>query len=103
SSAGAAVAGVPHSGGDREAGSEHMGDAAAAPAEEAAAPSSVPPETAKGQVSYEELPKTQQVIARRMSESKATAPHFYLRASVDMSEAVEGRRMVKARALPGDV
>jgi pyruvate dehydrogenase E2 component (dihydrolipoamide acetyltransferase) len=60
-------------------------------------------ETAKGHTSYEELSKTQQVIARRMSESKATAPHFYLRASVDMSEAVEGREMVKARALPGDV
>ncbi len=61
------------------------------------------PETAKGQVSYEELSKTQQVIARRMSESKATAPHFYLRTTVDMSEAVAGREMVKARALPGDV
>ncbi len=60
-------------------------------------------ETAKGQVSYEELSKTQQVISRRMSESKATAPHFYLRATVDMSEAVAGREMVKARALPGDV
>jgi pyruvate dehydrogenase E2 component (dihydrolipoamide acetyltransferase) len=60
-------------------------------------------ETAKGQTSYEELSKTQQVIARRMAESKATAPHFYLRASVDMSEAVAGRGQVKARALPGDV
>jgi pyruvate dehydrogenase E2 component (dihydrolipoamide acetyltransferase) len=60
-------------------------------------------ETAKGQVAYEELSKTQQVIARRMAESKATAPHFYLRASVDMSEAVAGRGQVKARALPGDV
>jgi pyruvate dehydrogenase E2 component (dihydrolipoyllysine-residue acetyltransferase) len=60
-------------------------------------------ETAKGQTTYEELSKTQQVIARRMSESKATAPHFYLRATVDMSEAVAGREMVKARALPGDV
>jgi pyruvate dehydrogenase E2 component (dihydrolipoyllysine-residue acetyltransferase) len=111
SSAGDAVAGVPNSGGDREAGSEHMGEAAAAgPAVETPPPSAVPsqtpgpsPETAKGQVTYEDLSKTQQVIARRMAESKATAPHFYLRASVDMSEAVEGREMVKARALPGDV
>lgn len=78
-----------------------MGEpAAAGPAEEAPGPSA---ETAKGQVSYEDLSKVQQVIARRMSESKATAPHFYLRASVDMSEAVAGRDMVKARALPGDV
>jgi pyruvate dehydrogenase E2 component (dihydrolipoamide acetyltransferase) len=73
---------------------------AAGPAAEAPGPS---PETAKGQVSYEGLSKTQQVIARRMAESKATAPHFYLRATVDMSEAVAGREMVKARALPGDV
>jgi pyruvate dehydrogenase E2 component (dihydrolipoyllysine-residue acetyltransferase) len=60
-------------------------------------------ETAKGQVTYEDLSKTQQVIARRMAESKATAPHFYLRVAVDMSEAVAGREQVKARALPGDV
>ena len=38
-----------------------------------------------------------------MSESKATAPHFYLRATVDMSEAVAGRAQVKARAVAGDV
>jgi pyruvate dehydrogenase E2 component (dihydrolipoamide acetyltransferase) len=88
-----------------------MGEAAAAgPAVETPRPSTVPtetpgpsPETAKGQVSYEDLSKTQQLIARRMAESKATAPHFYLRVSVDMSEAVAGREMVKARALPGDV
>jgi pyruvate dehydrogenase E2 component (dihydrolipoamide acetyltransferase) len=83
---------------------------ASGPAVETPGPSTVPQETpspaaetAKGQVSYEDLSKTQQVIARRMAESKATAPHFYLRASVDMSEAVAGREMVKARALPGDV
>ena len=93
SRAGGAAAGVPHSGGAREAGSEHMGEAAAAgPAAEGS------PETAKGQATYEELSKTQQVIARRMSESKATAPHFYLRASVDMSQAVEGRGKLKALA-----
>ena len=103
SSAGDAVAGVPHSGGAGEAGSEHMGEAAAAgPTAEAPQPSASP-ETAKGQTTYEDLSKTQQVIARRMSESKATAPHFYLRATVDMSEAVAGRKQVKARALPGDV
>ncbi len=61
------------------------------------------PETAKGQVTYEDLSKLQSTIARRMAESKATAPHFYLRAVVDMSEAVAGRNQVKARAMPGDV
>ena len=77
--------------------------AAAGPADQGPGPSSEPTETAKGQVAYEELSKTQQVIARRMAESKATAPHFYLRATVDMSEAVAGRTQVKARAMPGDV
>jgi pyruvate dehydrogenase E2 component (dihydrolipoamide acetyltransferase) len=59
-------------------------------------------ETAKGKTSYEDLTKTQQVIARRMSESKATAPHFYLRASVDMSRAVAGRTLLKEAAGEGD-
>jgi pyruvate dehydrogenase E2 component (dihydrolipoamide acetyltransferase) len=78
-----------------------VGEAGSEPA--TAHPPEPPTETAKGQVTYEDLSKTQQVIARRMAESKATAPHFYLRASVDMSEAVAGREQVKARALPGDV
>jgi len=59
-------------------------------------------ETAKGTVDYEDLSKTQQVIARRMSESKATAPHFYLEAEVDMSRLVEARRQLKARAGEGE-
>jgi pyruvate dehydrogenase E2 component (dihydrolipoamide acetyltransferase) len=75
--------------------------AAAEPQAQAAEASGA--ETAKGKTSYEDLTKTQQVIARRMSESKATAPHFYLRASVDMSRAVEGRALVKSSAGEGDV
>jgi pyruvate dehydrogenase E2 component (dihydrolipoamide acetyltransferase) len=77
--------------------------AAARPAAEAPRPSAEHAETAKGQVSYEDLSKTQQVIARRMAESKATAPHFYLRASVDMSRAVAGRALLKESAAEGDV
>jgi pyruvate dehydrogenase E2 component (dihydrolipoamide acetyltransferase) len=38
-----------------------------------------------------------------MAESKATAPHFYLRAEVDMTRAVEARARVKAAAGEGDV
>jgi pyruvate dehydrogenase E2 component (dihydrolipoyllysine-residue acetyltransferase) len=60
------------------------------------------PETAKGTVEYEDLSKTQQVIARRMAESKATAPHFYLEAEVDMSRLVEARRQLKERAGEGE-
>jgi pyruvate dehydrogenase E2 component (dihydrolipoamide acetyltransferase) len=61
------------------------------------------PETAKGTVSYEEPTKLQATVARRMAESKATAPHFYLRATVDMSRAVEGRALVKQAAGEGEV
>jgi pyruvate dehydrogenase E2 component (dihydrolipoamide acetyltransferase) len=61
------------------------------------------PETAKGEVETIELTKVQQTIARRMAESKATAPHFYLEAEVDMSRAVEGRGRIKAAAKDGDV
>jgi pyruvate dehydrogenase E2 component (dihydrolipoyllysine-residue acetyltransferase) len=60
-------------------------------------------ETAKGQVAYQDLSKLQSTIARRMAESKATAPHFYLRAVVDMGRAVEGRGKLKAAAVEGSV
>jgi pyruvate dehydrogenase E2 component (dihydrolipoamide acetyltransferase) len=61
------------------------------------------PETAKGTVSYEELSKLQSTISRRMAESKATAPHFYLEAEVDMSRLVAARAQIKAAAKEGDV
>jgi pyruvate dehydrogenase E2 component (dihydrolipoamide acetyltransferase) len=61
------------------------------------------PETAKGEVTVEELTKLQQTVARRMAESKATAPHFYLSADVDMTRAVEARASLKAAAGEGDV
>jgi len=70
----------------------------AGPADAAAGPSPLPPETAKGEVTYEDLSKLQSTIARRMSESKATAPHFYLQATIDMSRAVEARARIKAAA-----
>jgi pyruvate dehydrogenase E2 component (dihydrolipoamide acetyltransferase) len=72
-------------------------------ASSAAQPSGPAVETAKGQVTYEDPSRTQQVIARRMAESKATAPHFYLEAEVDMSRLVEARRQIKASAGEGDV
>jgi pyruvate dehydrogenase E2 component (dihydrolipoamide acetyltransferase) len=56
------------------------------------------PETAKGQTTYEEPSKLQATIARRMAESKATAPHFYLTAEIDMSKAVEARERIKSTA-----
>jgi pyruvate dehydrogenase E2 component (dihydrolipoamide acetyltransferase) len=61
------------------------------------------PETAKGTVTQEELTKLQQTVARRMAESKATAPHFQLSAQIDMSRAVAARATIKAEAKEGDV
>jgi pyruvate dehydrogenase E2 component (dihydrolipoamide acetyltransferase) len=61
------------------------------------------PETAKGNVEYVELTKLQQVVARRMSESKAVAPHFYLTTEVDMSAAVAARARIKEISEEGEV
>jgi pyruvate dehydrogenase E2 component (dihydrolipoamide acetyltransferase) len=60
-------------------------------------------ETAKGVTTYQELTRLQQVVSRRMAESKATAPHFYLQSEIDMSAAVEARAQLKAMAREGDV
>ncbi|HEV8286235.1 MAG TPA: pyruvate dehydrogenase complex dihydrolipoamide acetyltransferase [Chitinophagaceae bacterium] len=58
------------------------------------------PETAKyipsapvGKESFEEFPVSQmrKTIAKRLVESKFTAPHFYLTMSIDMDKAVESR------------
>jgi pyruvate dehydrogenase E2 component (dihydrolipoamide acetyltransferase) len=61
------------------------------------------PETAKGTVTHQDLTKLQQTVARRMAESKATAPHFQLSAEIDMSRAVEARARIKAAAKEGEV
>jgi pyruvate dehydrogenase E2 component (dihydrolipoyllysine-residue acetyltransferase) len=61
------------------------------------------PETAKGSTSFQELTKLQSTVARRMAESKATAPHFYLSVEADMSRAVEARANLKSAAQEGDV
>ena len=42
-----------------------------------------------------ELNRLQQTVARRMAESKATVPHFYLSTEIDMSEAVRVRAQLK--------
>jgi len=73
-------------------------EGAVAPAPDAAAT-----ETAKGQTTYQELTRLQQVVARRMSESKATAPHFYLQTEIDMSACVEARGRLKAVTPEGEI
>ncbi|MEA2392522.1 MAG: hypothetical protein QOJ82_413 [Solirubrobacteraceae bacterium] len=76
---------------------------AAPPAPTAAAPPPAPSTvaetgTAKGDVTIQELSRTQQVIARRMAESKATVPEFSISTDVDMEGAVDLRRQLKTAA-----
>ncbi|MBO9730397.1 MAG: pyruvate dehydrogenase complex dihydrolipoamide acetyltransferase [Chitinophaga sp.] len=70
----------------------------AAPAQQSAgsaapaAPAFVP----AGQEGFTDIPLTQmrKVIARRLSESKFTAPHFYLKIDVNMDKAIEARKSI---------
>jgi pyruvate dehydrogenase E2 component (dihydrolipoamide acetyltransferase) len=78
---------------------------AAASLEPAGAPAEPPPAaapadvaTAKGEVCVQELTRTQQVIARRMAEAKATVPEFTLQAEIDMDAAVHARAELKTMA-----
>jgi pyruvate dehydrogenase E2 component (dihydrolipoamide acetyltransferase) len=51
------------------------------------------PQSPQGVVSFDEVPVSQmrKIIAKRLAESKFTAPHFYLTMSIDMDKAVESR------------
>jgi pyruvate dehydrogenase E2 component (dihydrolipoamide acetyltransferase) len=77
---------------------------AAAPAAPAApTPSPAPvaaaaeptPGGAKGTVTVTELSRTQQLVARRMSESRATVPDFTLTVTIDMEACVAMRAQLK--------
>lgn len=63
--------------------------AAQAPAAKASATSQAP----AGVVSFDEVPVSQmrKVIAKRLAESKFTAPHFYVTIAIDMDAAVASR------------
>lgn len=67
----------------------------------AQAPSSTPATfaervaTAKGETTIVELTRTQQTIARRMAESKATIPDFALQMEIDMEACVALRTELK--------
>lgn len=56
------------------------------------------PVYAAGTVSFDEVPVSQmrKTIARRLSESLFTAPHFYLTMSIDMDAAVAARTRLNA-------
>jgi pyruvate dehydrogenase E2 component (dihydrolipoamide acetyltransferase) len=99
---GAAPAAAPEAGDGGQPAGEAVVAEAPAPAPPTAG-AQEKPETAKGQAETVELSRTQQTIARRMAESKATAPHFYLQAEFDMTRAVAARGKIKAVAGEGEV
>jgi len=68
------------------------------PAKAEAAPAARTGQTGRGDAETQELSRLQQTVARRMAESKATAPDFVLYVEVDMEEAVELRKQLKAAA-----
>lgn len=69
------------------------GSAAAQPKAAAAQKSASGP---VGQESFEEIPVSQmrKTIARRLAESKFTAPHFYLTMEINMDKAIEARKSI---------
>jgi pyruvate dehydrogenase E2 component (dihydrolipoamide acetyltransferase) len=67
---------------------------ASAPAAKGAAPVVLP--QVVGQESFEEITVSQmrKTIARRLSESKFSAPHFYLTMEINMDKAMEARKSI---------
>jgi pyruvate dehydrogenase E2 component (dihydrolipoamide acetyltransferase) len=55
-------------------------------------------ESGRGEVTQQELTRLQRTVARRMAESKATAPDFVMTLEVDMEDAVEFRKQLKVAA-----
>lgn len=72
------------------------GTKTAAPAAVAAAPATQVVSSPVGQVSFEEVPVSQmrKTIARRLSESMYSAPHFYLTMEINMDKAIEARKSI---------
>ncbi|MBN8866518.1 MAG: 2-oxo acid dehydrogenase subunit E2 [Solirubrobacterales bacterium] len=68
--------------------------AKAAPAEPAE-DKRTPEPGGKGTVTTVEINRLQTTIARRMAESKATIPHFYLSTEIDMGRCAEARARIK--------
>jgi pyruvate dehydrogenase E2 component (dihydrolipoamide acetyltransferase) len=58
-------------------------------------------DTGRGETDHQDLSRLQRTVARRMAESKATAPDFVISLEVDMEEAVALRKQLKAAAGDG--
>ncbi|HWV67467.1 pyruvate dehydrogenase complex dihydrolipoamide acetyltransferase [Chitinophaga sp.] len=70
--------------------------AKAAPAAQSGTAPAAPAFVPAGQEGFKDIPltKMRQTIARRLSESKFNAPHFYLKIDVNMDKAIEARKSI---------
>jgi len=70
--------------------------AASATLQKAAASAQVPAFTASGEEGHTDTPLSQmrRIIAQRLAESKFSAPHFYLRMTINMDNAMESRKAI---------
>lgn len=77
-----------------------MSAPAAAPAATVAPAVATPTVAAPATGNFEDKPVSQmrKVIARRLGESKFSAPHFYLSVSIDMTKAMATRKQINAMA-----
>lgn len=75
----------------------HTPAAASAPAAQGAkAPAVAIPQQPAGVESHTDVPLTQmrKIIAKKLSDSMFTAPHFYLRMTITMDKAIEARKAI---------
>ena len=63
-----------------------------------AAPVAVARPLAIGEESFEEIPnsKMRKIIAKRLGESKFSAPHYYLMIDINMDNAIQSRKAINA-------
>ncbi|RAV30931.1 pyruvate dehydrogenase complex dihydrolipoamide acetyltransferase [Sinomicrobium soli] len=83
---------------DIEGYKEEAAPAAAPASKEQAAPAQAMPFVPAGEESTEEVKNSQmrKTIAKRLGESKFTAPHYYLTIEVDMDNAIASRGQINA-------
>ncbi|MGE4427891.1 MAG: dihydrolipoamide acetyltransferase family protein [Solirubrobacteraceae bacterium] len=72
----------------------------ASPGDAAAGPADRP---SRGEVTVEQASRMQELVAQRMTESRASVPDFALTVEIDMSDAVELRESLKAADAPSIV
>ncbi len=96
----AGAAGATASSGPADAGASVPAPAAGAPVAHPQGHTLEGVMTAKGETTTVELSRTQQAVARRMAESKATIPDFTLQIEVDMEECVQLRNQLKQLSSP---